>query len=441
MKGIKEVVKSKSFASLAGNGFGAVLGVLSFALLARFLSKEDFGTWILFLGTYSVFETLRIGMVLNALVRNVASADSIEHENEIIGSSFVITSILTIIYLIVVGIVYFIFLSFNILPNYHYFFIWYVLYALTTIPHNFASWVLNARLNINQMSMVKLFNQLAFIISSWLLLLENNSVHSVFYAYLISHITASVLCISLGWSEIRKIIFYSKEMFMKIFHFGKYSMGTLIGANLIRNSDNYIIGSMLGNTSVAVYSVPTRIIDIIELPIRSFAITTLPEMAKIYSKNDPILLKQEFQKRAGIIFVLLFPLSLICFLFAPEIVHLISGDKYPDSVILLRLFSIYTAIIPLDKFSGIMLDIINKPNKNFQKVIWMLAVNVIGDFIAIYFFHNLESVAIVSTFAFGTGMFYGFFLLKKYIQVSFFETIKTGFLEAKILFKRLTHVQ
>lgn len=439
MKGLAGIIKSKSFASLAGNGLGAVLGVLSFALLARFLSKEDFGTWILFLGTYSIFETLRIGMVLNALVRNVAQAKSSHEENEVIGSSWMMTLGLTAIYMLIVGMVYIVFNAFHILEHYHYFFKWYIFYALATIPHNFASWVLNARLHINQMSVVKLFNQAAFIISSWVLLRYENTVQSVFLAYLISHIVASLLSLFMGWSCVAAINKYTRAMFMKIFHFGKYSMGTLIGANLIRNSDNYIIGSLINNIAVAIYSVPARVIDIIELPIRSIAITTLPEMAKIYSQNDLQLLKKEFQKRAGLIFVLLFPLSIICCVFAPQIVHLISGDKYPDSVILLRLFSIYTAIIPLDKFSGIMLDIINRPEKNFTKVLWMLVVNVVGDFLAIHFFHNLEAVAIVSTFAFGTGMFYGFYLLKKYIRVSLIETIRQGFIESGVLFKRIMH--
>jgi hypothetical protein len=34
MEGILKLIKSKSFASLAGNGIGALLGILSFAILA-----------------------------------------------------------------------------------------------------------------------------------------------------------------------------------------------------------------------------------------------------------------------------------------------------------------------------------------------------------------------------------------------------------------------
>ena len=439
MEGILKLIKSKSFASLAGNGIGALLGILSFAILARYLPESDFGTWILFLATYSIFETLRSGMILNALIRNFAQAQDDEERKNIVGSAFILSSIITIIYLIIIAILFAIFYEFNILLKYQYFFAWFAAFAITSLPHNFSSWYLNAKLEIISMSIVKLLTQVIFISCCIIFFYNGSSYLSVFWAYLLSQIIPSLFSIIKGWAGVNSIYQYTKKRMSELFHFGKYSMGTLIGANLIRNSDSYIIGGMLNSAAVALYSVPSRVIEIIELPIRSFAITTLPVLAKVYAIGDKKLLKYEFERKAGFLFLLLLPLSIACLIFAPQIIWLISGDKYQESVVLLRLFSIYTAIIPLDKFSGIMLDIINRPEMNFFKVMVMLFVNVLGDYIGIFQFGTVEAVAIVSTFTFGSGMVFGFILLKKYLDVSFMNTMKLGVLECKIKFNQITN--
>ena len=438
MEGILKLIKSKSFASLAGNGIGALLGLLSFAILARHLPENDFGTWIIFLATYSIFETLRSGMILNALIRNFAQAQNEEEKKNIVGSALLLSSIITIIYLFIIGVLYIIFYKFNILLKYQYFFAWFALFAVTSLPHNFSSWYLNAKLEIISMSIVKLLTQIIFISFCLIFFYNGSSFLSVFWAYLFSQIIPSLYSIIKGWAGVNSIYHFTKTRIGELFHFGKYSMGTLIGANLIRNSDSYIIGGMLNSASVALYSIPSRVIEIIELPIRSFAITTLPMLAKVHAQGDIKLLKYEFERKAGFLFLLLLPLSMACLIFAPQIIWLISGDKYQEAVILLRLFSIYTAIIPLDKFSGIMLDIINRPAMNFFNVMVLLFVNVIGDYIGIFQFGSVEAVAIVSTFTFGSGMIFGFILLKKYLDVSFINTMRFGVLECKIKFNQIT---
>ncbi|MFA9214401.1 MAG: polysaccharide biosynthesis C-terminal domain-containing protein, partial [Candidatus Methylacidiphilales bacterium] len=158
----------------------------------------------------------------------------------------------------------------------------------------------------------------------------------------------------------------------------------------------------------------------------------------IYASGNNKLLKKEFERKTGFLFLLLLPASLISFLFAEQIVIILAGEQYKDAAILLKLFSIYTALTPIDKLSGVMLDIINKPNLNFIKVILMLSVNVIGDVICLYYFGTLESVAIVSTFTFSTGVIYGIYLLHKHIDVSFINIFRLGFQEFVFKYQTLT---
>ncbi len=432
MQALAQIIKSKSFSSLIGNGLGAIFGVITFALLARVLPKEVFGSYLIFLAIYGVFETLRIGMVMNALVRNLAQCNSEEEENIVVGSTLFITFFLTLVFLVLTAALYFIFSFLGILIPYLYFFKWLILMALLSAPNNFATWYLNAKLKIVEMSVIRIITQLVFIFITWFYLQQTESVQAVILCLAISHLFASLVAVLMGWSGIKYLFLYTKVKVLEVFHFGKFSMGTLIGANLLRSSDSFIIGSsFLGGAGVALFNVPARLIEIIEVPLRSFAVTALPQFSKLFVSKSHIELRFEFEKKAGLVFFLLLPISILCFVFADWFVFLIGGKGYEESAILLRLFATYMAILPLDKFSGVLLDTINKPNINFYKVLIQLAVNIIGDIIGLYFFGNLQSVAIVSTATFVAGVLFGYIQLNKHLGVKFSNVLRLGWFEFK----------
>jgi O-antigen/teichoic acid export membrane protein len=433
MQGIKQIVKSKSFSSLIGNGVGALLGVITFALLARVLYKEIFGPYLIFLAIYGIFETLRIGMVMNALVRNLAQCNSQEEEQEVVGSTLFMTLFLTFLYLIVIALLYYIFKHFGLFVEYLFFFKWLMIIAVVSAPNNYATWYLNAKLKIVSMSAIRIINQLVFIGLIYFYVAQEGSIYAVLISYGLSHLVVSILALVMGWSGIQYLFKYTKKQMVEIFHFGKFSMGTLIGSNLLRSSDTFIIGStFLGSAGVALFNVPSRILEIVEMPLRSFAVTALPQFAKLNAEKAYDALRYEFEKKAGLVFFLLLPIAIGSFIFADWIVLIIGGKGYAESAILLRFFASYMAILPLDKFAGVMLDTINKPNLNFYKVMIQLAVNIAGDFLGIMLFGNLESVAFVSTATFIAGMAFGYAQLNKHMGIKFSNVIKYGWIEFKI---------
>lgn len=440
MKGLLEVFKSKSFTSLLGNGVSALLGVLSFSILARFTSKQEFGVWVLFLATYGIFDTLRTGLVLNAFIKNYTQAKSPEEEKTIVGSSLQLSFLVTLIYCIVIGIIYLFFYVFNVLNEYHHFFLWYLLIGIFSMPFNFATWYLNARMKILQMSIVRIVNQILFvvIVLPMLLLVKEQRIIYVLIAYTIAQVLTTGFCVIKGWTGFNYYANRTHKSLTSLFHFGKFSMGTLIGSNLIKNSDAFLIGKFMNSIAVATYSVPSKVVEVFELVIRSFAITNMPLLSALHAKNDIPLLRKEFERKTGFLFLLLLPAALFCFVFAEQIVVVLAGVQYKDAAIILRLFAVYTALTPIDKLSGVMLDIIDKPQLNFIKVILMLSVNVIGDIVCLKIFGTLESVAIVSTLTFATGVLYGMILLKKQINVSFTNLFVLGYEEMHNKYNQIT---
>lgn len=433
MQGLLQLFKSKSFVSLIGNGLGALLGVITFALLARVLDKEIFGPYLIFLAIYGIFETLRIGMVMNALVRNLAQCKTMDEEQEVIGSTQFITLFLTALYVVVIFVLYFVFKQLGLFTDYLFFFKWLVLIAVISAPNNYATWYLNAKLKIASMSAIRILNQLVFITLIWFYVKVEASIYAVIISYAIAHFVVSLLAVIMGWSGIQFLFKYTFKKMVEVFHFGKFSMGTLLGANLLRSTDTFIIGSsFLGSAGVAMFHVPSRLLEIIEMPLRSFAVTALPKFAQLNADKAFDALRFEFEKKAGLVFFLLLPIAIGSFVFADWLVLIIGGSTYAESAILLRIFASYMAILPLDKFAGVMLDTINKPNLNFYKVMIQLAVNIIGDYIGISLFGNLESVAFVSTVTFLSGMAFGYYQLKIHLGIRLENVMKFGWEELKI---------
>lgn len=67
------------------------------------------------------------------------------------------------------------------------------------------------------------------------------------------------------------------------------------------------------------------------------------------------------------------------------------------------------------------------------KVILMLVVNIAGDFLGIYIFHNLYGVALSSIFTFLAGIIYGYWVLKRNLKFKIRDIFYLGIVETKLL--------
>ena len=216
-------------------------------------------------------------------------------------------------------------------------------------------------------------------------------------------------------------------------NFGKYSMGTLVGTSLLKSADTIIIGmsAVLGPIGVALYAIPLKLTDLLSIPLRSFSITAYPKMSLKSNAGDIEGLKKVFYTYSGAVTLLFIPISMACFIFAKQLVLILGGGEYIDSLPLLvtvfRIFVIYSVLLPLDRFTGVALDSINRPRFNFYKVIMMTAANIIGDIIAVFWLQSIEAVAIVTVAFTLMGIVAGYVYLNKFIAVNIGGVFREGF--------------
>ena len=426
---LQSALASNQVLSLASNvGMaGLSLGIMS--LLYRNLSLADNGRWVFFLIATGLFDGFRTGFLSTAFIRLYAGATP-ARAAEVLGSAWVVALLLTGIGLLLNALAWLpVFQGWTSEAEARLFLTWFGALFLFTMPSFIAASVLQAELRFGNLLALRLLTQGLFLTLLLTLLLTHHlTLTRVVLANLAATGTTSLLALLLGWPRLGHLRHASRAGVRELFHFGKYSVGSYLGSSLLRSSDVFIIRFVLGPAPLAVYNLAQRFLELIELPLRSILAPVIPAMSAAFSQHRPAELVRLFQRNAGLLTWVLAPALLLIIVAADLPVRLVGGPQYAHSAAanLLRIFLALAVLFPIDRFTGVTLDVINQPHLNLIKVFLMLAVNVVGDFALLHYFGNLYGVALASFPTFLTGFFFGYYLLKKTLPISLLGTLRDG---------------
>ena len=171
--------------------------------------------------------------------------------------------------------------------------------------------------------------------------------------------------------------------------------------------------------------------------MRSFVAVAFPGMSKASREGKPDEVRRVFYQYTGIVSWLFIPLVLMLFLLAKPLTVILGGPEYIDSALIFKIFLIYAMLLPLDRFSGIGLDAINRPDLNMVKVFFMASANIIGDILVITFFKSLEAVAVVTILNVTVGVLVGNYYLKRELGIQVSRIYPTGWKELKVFLTKL----
>jgi len=446
-KKLQKIVQEDNFLSLAGNLVIAFFGISGFAILARSLSVDMFGQWVLFIAAGSFIEMFRFGITNTGLIRYLSGADQ-SFRIKLMGSNALIGTGATIIIAIVIGGCNLFYHKAISHSGYQLFFTWYPLLAFFNLPWNNALVVLQADRKYGKILALKAINSGGFFI---VLLLNyfffSMTLLQIVWVNLIINAITSLMSIVAGWDGLKHIRKASSFTNSTLLHFGKYTTFTLVGTNLLRSADMLIISlSPLGNAAVALYSIPLKLTELQQIPLRSFAATAFPKMSKASLLGKVAEVRALFYTYSGALTYLFIFISIFTFVFADFFVLFLAGKQYLqtdattgfNAVSIVRVFSIYGLLLPIDRMTGIGLDSINKPNVNALKVLLMVIANVVGDLISIFLFKSLILVAVSSILFTLLGIWIGMIFLNRELGLQYSEIFKEGVKFYKSSFNKLT---
>lgn len=410
-------MREDNFLSLTGNMTIAFFGFAGFALLARTFKVDVFGQWVLYISSGTFIEMFRFGITNTAIIRYLSGVEK-EDRLKFIGSNGLIGLIATTFIAIILWSCH---LAFPIpIKNagYELFFTWYPLLAFINLPFNTALVIMQANQKFGKILMIKTINSGGFFLVLLLnFLFFDLSLMQLVWAQLLITLFASIVCITNGWDGLRHIRKATRRTNKVLLDFGKYTTFTLIGTNLLRSADTLIISlSPMGTAAVALYSIPMKLTELQQIPLRSFVATAFPKMSKASIQGKMEEVKSIFYSYSGAMTYLFIFISLITFIFADVFVLILGGSQYMgtdpvtgfNTANIVRIFSIYGLLLPIDRMTGVGLDSINRPDRNFIKVLIMVFANVVGDLVAIFIFKSLPMVAVASILFTAIGVWVGF---------------------------------
>ncbi len=438
---LKKLLFEKNIVSLTTSVIGAFLGLVSFMLLTRGLEKQLFGDWVLYLTLSTFVDQLRFGLTSTALVR-FSSSDDEQNNKLYLGTSYKIGLIIVVAISIIFVAASFVIhqADWQINNGYQLFINYYPILALFNLSWNNTVSFFQARQKFKAILFLRLTRNGTFVL---FLILNNIWLHlglfEIVIAHLITNLLPSIIVFIKRWDGLMYVKKATKESTKEMINFGKYSMGTLIGSSLLKSADTFIIGlsPILGSVGIAQYAIPLKLIDLLGIPLRSFTVTAYPKMSKSSLKKDFEGVKKIFYGYSSVITLIFIPIAILCYIFAKPLIIFLGGNDYIDSlpllVVIFRIFTLYSILLPIDRFTGVALDSINKPKINFLKVVVMAAANVIGDLIGVFVFHSLEVVAIVTVIFTLIGIFTGYYYLNKELRLN----LRPFYTEGVLFFKNL----
>lgn len=438
IKNVLSSLKNIHFQSLLGNGVMAVFGMITTAMLFHVLSVYEAGVYFFFMMLYSFIDTVKAGFLTNAFITFYAGATR-ERANEVAGASWVLALIISIA-LIVLNIPTFFIASYVTDIGTALYLKYFSVAAISTLPTFMANLVVQGDKRFDRLFWLRLVNQLLFMAAIVILMImKKATLISILIAFTATNFIAGFIIISFGWTMLGSIKYTTKKALTEIYHFGKYSVGTSLSANLFRLTDSFFINFYLGAPAVALYNLGSRWMPIVDIPLQSFASSSLPVLSEYYNNNQKAELIHVLKKMTGMLSIGIFIIAVLAIIFANPLILLIGGKQYIGSQApnLFRIFISVAVLFPADRFSALTLDAIKKPKINFYKILIMLLVNLVADFIGVSLFKSVYAVVMTNIFPVLTGIIISYIALQQYYKFNFWNIYVVGYDETKVFTRNL----
>ncbi|MFT4739249.1 MAG: lipopolysaccharide exporter [Sediminicola sp.] len=355
-----------------------IFGIGTFVLLVRTLSTESYGAWMLFISLATLLETARNGFFKNPLIRfsNISPPEDVK---QLEGSSLLMNLLFSVALAIVLALIasplanawqspsliplIYIFIPTSFILAFFFHFD-YVQRANAQFYGPFLAYFFK-----NGSLFIAVAIHFIWRIDLDIILLAYYYGGSALFGTIVSYLTA------------RKVYQFSlsakKAVWLQLFSYGKYTLGTNLSAVLLRNIDIWMIGWYINPASVAIYNVAIRVANLFEVPSMALASVLFPEAVKRAEKEGTNAIKQLYEKSVAVILIFSVPFVVGVLLFSEEIVVLIAGEAYIESAIILNITMLYGLLVPFNKQMGVVLDAVGKAKTNMIFVLRNAIINVI----------------------------------------------------------------
>lgn len=419
---------------------------LSFLILVRLLSTEYMGVWSLYLTFHVFIETARMGFIHNGLINQLVGNKS--HQNEIFSAALflqlVVTILISVLFMLIVELFYLQLQAPQLLRLAYYYpivafpaAVAQLFQSLQTSHHNFrVIWfsVIGTSLGniLGVVGLIFLENRDNLL---WLMLFQG-----------LGYFLGACIITFFSRRDI-KLSPVKIEWVNKLFHFGKFSASTGLGSMIYKKVDILMIGFMINPQAVALYSIASRIINYLEVPLTAIAQVYYPKVSERIQATS----KKEFplytiQRAIAWMMWAVIPLAIFLIIFPELIIRILAGTAYLPSAPILQIFAFISLIKPFGRMIGITMDAAGRPDLNLKILLGSILVNLVMNIILIQYMGTIGA-ALATMFSTWIVILAGQYLVSRIFHFhypTFIKGIGKSFLgvfkELKLHVKRLITV-
>ncbi len=352
--------------NLVQNFSGTLISLVTFFILVRLLSKNDYGVWGIYMQTITIIEIVRNGLIQSALIKFMSGSDKSEHST-IFSATLTISGTLTaaciILNLVFAGALSRLLKAPELEPMFYMYNIVFIFSGFLTQLNcieqaNFKYTGVFAS-NIVRQSLLCIFLIIVFFFHL------KTDVMTLVYVQMISVFIALLV----AWKYTRQFIefsyTFSKNWIKRIFHYGKYAFATSVSSILSGTIDQWMLAGLISPAASGSFNIAVRIVNLIDIPTNAVATIVFPQSAKRIETEGKGAIKYLYEKSVGTILAMVIPAIIFIYIFDGYIIELLAGDKYADTVPILNITLLYCVFGPFGRQFGVIIDSIGKTRITF----------------------------------------------------------------------------
>ena len=244
------------------------------------------------------------------------------------------------------------------------------------------------------------------------------------WALVAQQISYGVVSVFMLWtvSPWRPGFEWSRADFRELFGFGSNVVASDVLNFLSRNSDNLLVGAVLGAGPLGLYAVGYKILDTTQtLLVNAARKLAFPVFSRI--QHDQARTRRAYGRVNRAVSVIVLPGYIGLSIVAQEAIVVLFGQKWAPSGPVAATLYLIGPVLTLQVFSGALLNAAGYPNVTLRFRLVTTIVHIVGFVIAVTVFKDI--VAVAAAFVIGSYLLlpWNLYLQHKYAGISIFDHV------------------